>query len=147
MKPEPLPETPEFHDPVWGLLARGTQPRVPNDFVAQVMAEARLTPQETAAPSVTNIVVLPTARRTARIWGSLAAAAAVAFGLYLHFQNKPDSTISAQEQLVVFMPQTVVGSEEGSLEQELTAVQDMHALIAVEDPTQLNDAQLFALLN
>ena len=42
---------------------------------------------------------------------------------------------------------TLVANDEASLEQELTAVQDMHALITVEDPTQLNDAQLFAFLN
>lgn len=150
MKLEPLPEPPESHDPVWNLLARRPQPRIPQNFVAQVLAEVRLTPQENAPIlSAPKVVAFPAARHTGRLWGSLAAAAAVVVGLYLHFQSTPNTTTVASDQPPSAVSPTprLVANDEGSLEQELTAVQDMHALITVEDPTQLNDAQLFAFLN
>jgi hypothetical protein len=149
MKLEPLPETPESHDPVWELLARRSQPRIPQDFVAQVMAEARLTPQENAPSlSAPKVVAFPATRHPGRLWASLAAAAAVVVGLYLHFQSTPNTTVASDQPPSAVSPTPMLAvNDEGSLEQELTAVQDMHALITVEDPTQLNDAQLFAFLN
>jgi hypothetical protein len=151
----------ETLDPVWDLLAHRSQPCVPQDFVSQVLAEVRQTPQEiVASPSMANVVAFPAPRRHGLLWGSLAAAAAIAMGLFIHFRPADQTQIvqqgSSPEFPQVVMPSGgsgtpgiagIVGNDEGSLEQELTAVQDVHALLAVEDPKQLNDAQLFALLN
>ncbi len=143
MKTEDLPEP---QDPVWDLLTHHSQPRVPQDFVTQVLAEVRQTAQESVA--LPNVVAFPAPRRHGLLWVSLAAAAAVALGLFLQFRPA-DSTQIVREDPAAEIPQLASTStnDEGSLEQELTAVQDVHALLAVEDPKQLNDAQLFAFLN
>ena len=139
-------DLPESQDPVWDLLAKRPQPPIPQDFVAQVMAEVRQTPQDVLLPNVVAFPGSSPAKRSrSLLWGSLAAAAAVVLGLFLHFQS--DGNNLAQDGSSDKPSIVLVTSDDGSLEQELTAVQDVHALIAVEDPKELNDAQLFALLN
>jgi hypothetical protein len=128
---------------VWDLLARRPQPRISQDFMAQVLEEMRATPQETLPPS--NVVAFPAPRRSGFVWAGLAAAAAVALGLFLHFQTTaPLDVMTISEDPAASV---IASNDDASLEQELTAVQDVHALMAVEDPTELNDAQLFAFLN
>jgi hypothetical protein len=138
--------TEESNDPAWELLRRRSAPAVKPDFLAGLMRSIQDVPQDSARPE-TNIVPFPS-RKWALGLGSLAAAAAVVFGLYVSFKPVPVS-LDVPAPIVDVTPSAVNPSllVDDSLEQEFAAVQDMHTLIAVEDPSQLDDAQLIALLN
>lgn len=138
--------TEEHNDPTWDLLKTRSNPPVRPDFVANVLSAIQSVPQD--QPTVdAKIVAFPKT-----FWkglGSIAAAAVVVVGLYFSLRTPAvDTTVVVAPSvelptLDIVLPDLV----DDTLEQELTAVQDMHAMITVDSPDQLNDAQLIALLN
>lgn len=129
--------TNENNDPVWGLLKQRSNPAVSPEFVSRVMDAVRSTAQDE------KIVEFPKAAQ--RLWirmAGVAAAVALIAGLYLSM--RPDSG----QQLTDFLPApSPTVAVDDSLVVEFTAVQDMHAIISAEDPSELDDSELIALLN
>ncbi len=131
MKPHDLPETP---DPTWDLLRHSPARPVPSPFAGRVLAAARAQAQESA------VVAFPMRRWAA----GLSAAAAIVIGLWSNLPMPPVEP-SIVVQTTSELPSQSM--DDGSVMQELAAVQTMHDLITVTDPRELNDAQLFAFLN
>ena len=134
MKREAM-KTPQPIDPLDSLLNRRSPVVVRPDFLDRVIAATVMEEQEHAE----KIIAFPAARRLWVKVGSLAAAAAVVLGIWLSM--RPDDT-----QTVVQTPTSQELEEEG-LEQELVAVEDMQTVISLEDPSEMDDAQLLSLLN
>lgn len=134
MKREAM-KTPQPIDPLDSLLNRRSPVVVRPDFLDRVIAATVMEEQEQAE----KIIAFPAARRLWVKVGSLAAAAAVVLGIWLSM--RPDDT-----QTVVQTPTSQELEEEG-LEQELVAVEDMQTVISLEDPSEMDDAQLLSLLN
>ena len=132
-------KTPDPIDPLNALLNHRPTVTVRPDFLDRVIAATYGEPQD-ILPG--KIVAFPAVRRQGwRVMGLLAAAAALVVGLFFSLRPSPTSPIASHSS-----PSTTMQSEDG-LEQELTAVEDMQTLIALDDPSQLDDAQLLALLN
>lgn len=136
----------EQSDPVWNLLATRQQPAVRPDFTSSVMAAIQSVAQDPAETSPGKIVAFPARRKLWPVLSIASVAAVAALGLFLNFTPSVDPTsVAAGDSPAV--ETTVESTQDNTLEQEFTAVQDIHALITVEDPSELNDAQLFALIN
>ena len=134
MKREAM-KTPQPIDPLDSLLNRRSPVVVRPDFLDRVIAATVMEEQEQGE----KIIAFPAARRLWVKVGSLAAAAAVVLGIWLSM--RPDDP-----QTVVQTPTSQELEEEG-LEQELVAVEDMQTVISLEDPSEMDDAQLLSLLN
>ena len=134
MTPEAM-KTPDPIDPLDALLNRRSPVVVRPDFLDRVIAATVMEAQEKDE----KIIEFPASRRLWVRLGSLAAAAAVVLGIWLSM--RPEDT-----QTVVQIPPTQELVYDG-LEQELVAVEDMQTMIALDDPSELDDAQLLALLN
>jgi hypothetical protein len=143
-------KTEDHNDPVWELINTRQKPVARPDFVAQVMQAIASVPQDAPVAEASNVVAFPSRRK---LWvgiGSLAAAAAVVLGIYLNLSpSSSDQTVAniAPEVPVISASAVRTPIVDDTLEQEFAAVQDMHTIITVDDPSQLNDAQLIALIN
>ena len=143
-------KTEDHNDPVWDLINTRQKPVARPDFVSQVMQAIASVPQDAPMPATSKIVAFPVRKKAWVGLGSLAAAAAVVLGIYLNVSPSTSNQRVVQTGPVVpVAPQELVRTPivDDTLEQEFAAVQDMHAIITVEDPSQLNDAQLIALIN
>jgi negative regulator of sigma E activity len=143
-------KTEDHNDPVWDLIRTRQKPVARPDFVAQVMQAIASVPQDAPVAEPSNVVAFPTRRK---LWvgiGSLAAAAAVVLGIYLNLapSSTTQTVAKVDPEVPVLRVETVrTPIVDDTLEQEFAAVQDMHTIITVDDPSQLNDAQLIALIN
>lgn len=129
--------TDENNDPVWGLLKQRSNPTVSPEFVSRVMDSVRHTAQDE------KVVEFP--KTAQRLWirmAGTAAAVALIAGIYLSM--RPDSGPQLVDARPAPNPTVAV---DDSLVAEFTAVQDMHAIISAEDPSELDDSELIALLN
>lgn len=124
-------------DPLDALLSRQAPVVVRPDFLDRVIAATHSEPQEAAL----KIIDFPTSRRTWFRVASLAAVACLALGVFFALRPQASETLSSHARLVE------IAQVDDSLEQELTAVQDMQTLIALDDPSELDDAQLLGFLN
>ena len=134
MTPEAMKIT-NSTDPLDSLLNRRSPVVVRPDFLDRVIATTVMEAQERDD----KIIEFPKARPVWLKVGSLAAAAALVLGIWLSMRTDDVRT-------VVQIPPPQELAEDG-LEQELVAVEDMQTVISLEDPSELDDAQLLSLLN
>lgn len=142
----------EQQEPVWQLLGKTRKAEVRPDFLQQVLAEIRRTPQDQPEPQSQTP---PIAKVRHFPWpmfagvGGLAAAAAVVWGLLTFFSppatNQPEIVILPSDPAKMSAVDETMADD--SLEQELVAVEGFSSLVSVDDPSKLNDAELLALLN
>lgn len=143
-------KTEDHNDPVWDLINTRQKPVARPDFVSQVMQAIASVPQDAPVVETSKIVSFPARRKVWVGLGSLAAAAAVVLGIYLNISpSTPDQRVVQIDPVSPVIPEQIVRTPivDDTLEQEFAAVQDMHTIITVDDPSQLNDAQLIALIN
>ncbi len=134
MTPEAM-KTPDPIDPLDSLLNRRSPAVVRPDFLDRVIAATVMEAQEKDE----KIIEFPASHRHWVKVGSLAAAASVVLGIWLSMRpvdNQNIVQISPTQELV-----------NDGLEQELVAVEDMQTMISLDDPSELDDAQLLSLLN
>lgn len=127
--------TPDHTDPLESLLNRPSAVVVRPDFLDRVIAATVAEPQE----KDDTIIPFTAPRRAWVKLASLAAAAAVVLGLWISLRHDDPNSVAETPMGKVLVDDT--------LEQELVAVDDMQTMISLEDPSELDDAQLLSLLN
>ncbi len=149
----------EHTDPAWNLLKQARKPQVRHDFAARVLeaiqSEAQdlpLHPMEAGAPK-SNVIAFPPKRR----WilpALLGAAAVLAAALFLSNQipgQSPAGSATVAANQKSSNPASVeaanLAAVDDTLEQELVAIDGFNALIEAHEVSELNDAELLALLN
>ncbi len=142
----------ENHDSVWSLLGASKATAVRPNFSADVLSAISHEPQDRPLAEHSGAKVLVFPQRTWMRWVGLTAAAAalVAGAFFALHQPAAPTMVQAQSDAPtpVAAPPSVNEAEvEDTLEQELVAVDGISSLIEVQEVSQLNDAELLALLN